>query len=101
MDSCTFCQQSLGETESVVTLSSKGCEGIAEASKKRGDQIYTEPGQRVHKHCRRVYCNPNAISAFTTNNVSYGLQNRPSTTRSTVYFVVSLTHITIEEQSRT
>ncbi len=54
-----------GETESVVTLSSKGCEGIAEASKKRGDQIYTEPVQRVHIHCRRVYCNPNAISACT------------------------------------
>lgn len=65
MDSCIFCQQILEENESVVTLTSKGCEGITEACKRRGDQIHTEPGQRVHKHCRRVYCNSNAISACT------------------------------------
>ncbi len=35
-----------------MTLSSKGCEGIAEASKKRGDQIYTEPGQRDQRLLR-------------------------------------------------
>ena len=67
MDSCIFCQEALKEKESVVILTSKGCEGIARASKTRGDQIHTEPGQQVHKQCRRVYCIPNAISAYTRN----------------------------------
>ena len=67
MDSCIFCQEALKEKESVVILTSKGCEGITRASKTRGDQIHTEPGQQVHKQCRRVYCIPNAISAYTRN----------------------------------
>ncbi len=44
------------EKESVVTFTSKACGGISEASKRQHDQIHNEPGQQVHKHCRRVYC---------------------------------------------
>jgi hypothetical protein len=62
VEDCIFCHQSLGEGD-VVTLTSKGCESIAQAVEKRGVDIHTEPNQQVHTQCRRVYCNVYSIAA--------------------------------------
>ena len=63
MDECIFCHQAVTKKESVVTLTAKGCLGIAHASKTRGDQINSEPGKKVHNQCRRDYCNTHTIAA--------------------------------------
>ncbi|PIK44742.1 hypothetical protein BSL78_18414 [Apostichopus japonicus] len=63
MDECKICKKAFLGAEAIVTLRKKGCEGIARASLSRGDDIHTEPGQQVHKECRKVYCNENEIAA--------------------------------------
>lgn len=65
MDECIFCHQPLLGDSLIVTLTAKGCQGIAQASETRGDQTHTVPGQRVHIECRKVYCNPKSIAAST------------------------------------
>jgi hypothetical protein len=60
IDHCVFCHQTLdGE---IVTLTSKGCEGILRASEKRDYLIQTTPGQQVHQICRKTYCNSKALA---------------------------------------
>ena len=45
----------------IVTLGKKGSDGINRASEERGSSLQTQEGQRVHKACRKNWCNPNYI----------------------------------------
>ena len=57
---CAICKQD-GEGP-YSTLREKGCSTINQASIARKDNIHTVPGERVHKECRRIYCNPHQIA---------------------------------------
>lgn len=58
---CIICKLQVDDENLVVELREKGSTGINEASKARCDDICTKPGDRVHKECRRLYCNPQQI----------------------------------------
>ena len=61
-DAYVICKkQCKSDSSDVVTLRLKGSEGINLASEKRGDDIQTVPGQKVHKECRRLYCLPQNV----------------------------------------
>lgn len=51
----------LEKGDSFAQLRQKGCDGINTASRERGDSVVANPGQKVHVHCRRDYCNKHAI----------------------------------------
>ena len=61
MNICVFCEYSLDDGQEVVTLGTKGCQGIAQASQARGSGITILPGQRVHSKCRHRHCNKRRI----------------------------------------
>ena len=56
---CAICKHPVDHT----TLYPKGSLAINEASNSRKDSIHTEPGEKVHKDCRRKYCNPDQIAS--------------------------------------
>ena len=55
MAECVFCGDLLSNGSQVVTLTPKGCEGIAKTSAGVNDNIQVIPGQQVHTNCRRDY----------------------------------------------
>lgn len=66
---CAICKQD-GGGPSASTLTEKGCSAINQASSARKDSIHTVPGERVHKDCRRIYCNPHQIAKDTMKEES-------------------------------
>lgn len=62
MDLCVLCTERLDDGRETVTLRSKGCDRINEASKERNDDINVVPGQRVHSECRLKYTNVHYIA---------------------------------------
>jgi len=66
---CAICKQD-GGGPSASTLTEKGCSAINQASSARKDSIHTVPGERVHKDCRRIYCNPHQIAKDTRKEES-------------------------------
>jgi hypothetical protein len=69
MEKCIFCNFPLDNGQDTVSLRQKGCQGINQASEKRGMNIHLSPGQCVHQECRRRYCNPNNIAADNKKRV--------------------------------
>ena len=61
MDLCIFCNESLDSPKKNVSLTKKGCDGIAKACEKRHGNIITAIGQKVHVDCRRKYCSDKHI----------------------------------------
>ena len=64
MDTCVFCNKSLGDGEPTVVLGQKGCDGIEKASTARLSELRTVVGQTVHVKCRRDYTNPRSIESY-------------------------------------
>ena len=62
ISTCVICNKPVVSSADVVTLREKGSTSINKASEERNDSIHTEPGQLVHKDCRKVYCNPQKIA---------------------------------------
>ena len=67
MDLCILCEESLNDGRLTISLRQKGCDGVNEASKKRGISIRALPGQTVHQDCRRNHCNPRRINSAQVN----------------------------------
>lgn len=61
VECCKICKLQVDDENLVVELREKGSKGVNEASKARGDDISTKPGDKVHKECRRLYCNSQQI----------------------------------------
>ena len=61
-NSCVICQKTIEDETLCVQLRQKGSDGIITASAARGDDIHPEPGEWVHKECRKIYINPQQIS---------------------------------------
>ena len=60
---CAICKHPVDSGDhSASTLYPKGSLAINEASNSRKDSIHTVPGEKVHKDCRRKYCNPDQIA---------------------------------------
>jgi hypothetical protein len=81
---CVLCPRECLQDDS-STLGKKGCEGLLKAAEKRGDTLVVQPGQRVHKLCRRDYCEPSRILAASINESSQttsAAQNTPKSLRS-------------------
>lgn len=57
MDLCIICKTYIEDTKSASVLGAKGCQGLLQASKERGDTIDANIGDRVHKECRQQYTN--------------------------------------------
>ena len=57
-NTCLICCQSLANGQDHVKLRQKGSDSINAANKVRLDNITFLPGQTVHVHCRKDYCNP-------------------------------------------
>ena len=53
MAECVFCGDLLSNGSQVVTLTPKGCEGIAKTSAGVNENMQVIPGQQVHTNCRR------------------------------------------------
>ena len=53
MDLCILWDESLNDGRLTVSLRHKGCDGVNEASKKRGVIIRALPGQTVHQELTR------------------------------------------------
>ena len=63
---CAICKHPVDSGDhSASTLYPKGSLAINEASNSRKDSIHTVPGEKVHKDCRRKYCNPDQIAKDT------------------------------------
>ena len=72
---CSICKHPVDTGgPSVSTLREKGSSAINHASSIRKDSIHTVPGEKVHKDCRRKYCNPHQIAKDTKKE-----ESRPST----------------------
>ena len=68
---CAICKHPVDSGEhSASTLYPKGSLAINEASNSRKDSIHTVPGDKVHKDCRRKYCNPDQIAKDTKQKES-------------------------------
>ena len=57
MDLCVICKTYIEDTKAASVLGEKGCQGLLQASKERGDSIDPNVGDRVHKECRQQYTN--------------------------------------------
>lgn len=58
---CVICKNPLESGVSSSTLTEKGSTSINSASDARKDSIHAVPGDKVHRECRRRYCNPHQI----------------------------------------
>ena len=68
---CAICKHPVDSGDhSASTLYPKGSLAINEASNSRKDSIHTVPGDKVHKDCRRKYCNPDQIAKDTKQEES-------------------------------
>ena len=63
MEACVFCKQLLSG-KPTVTLTAKGCAGIAKASAERDSDVSQQPGDVVHIDCRKEWCNPKSIERY-------------------------------------
>lgn len=54
---CAICKKSIEEGQDVSLIGDKGSNAINHKSSLKGDNITTQPGQPVHKVCRRDYIN--------------------------------------------
>ena len=52
---CAICGEDLANGQETVVLRQKGSDSINTTSNKRGDDIKTVTGQKLHKDCRRDY----------------------------------------------
>ena len=64
MDTCVFCNKSLGDGEPTVVLRQRGCDGIEKSSIDRESELRTVVGQTVHVKCRWDYTNPLIIESY-------------------------------------
>ena len=61
---CKICHKDLNDPSTVVKVFQKGADGVNTAAKKRGDDMIIKAGD---KECRRMYTNPQKISADQKN----------------------------------
>lgn len=61
MEDCPLCSESLSDGRRTAVLRQKGSESVNRASEKRGCNVRTQPGQRVHEYCRQQHVNPLCI----------------------------------------
>ena len=64
MDICSICGDDLNNGLETVVLTTRGCEGITNASHLRGDSLTVSAGQAVHKKCRQKYTNAKDIASY-------------------------------------
>ncbi|KAL5020675.1 hypothetical protein ScPMuIL_002240, partial [Solemya velum] len=76
MERCCICSELTDDGRETSELGEKGSDSINRASEQRGSSVTANPGQRVHKNCRRVFCNQNAINAYIRT------QNQPAASSS-------------------
>ncbi len=70
MKTCIICKDLITDETCAVTLREKGCIGILNTSKARGEILDVEPGQHAHIECRRIYCHPKEIQKAVKRNYS-------------------------------
>ena len=72
---CTICGELLDDTRKgdVIQIGQKGCTGLQNAARLRGDSLQFETGQFIHVSCRRDYTDSRRISLFQQkcNDVSH------------------------------
>ena len=61
---CTICSGQFEPGDTKTCLQAKGCAGVNDASRKRGDSLVVTVGQYIHKKCRSDYINPNYIAKY-------------------------------------
>lgn len=84
METCVLCNEDIENGKAKVTIKEKGSQGINKASKKRGEVIHTSPGDVVHQHCLRAYCNPKAIN-LQLQREQEDIQNNPVLRSSNIF----------------
>lgn len=64
---CAICNKPLDPSVpgDSSTLGVKGSATINQVSSTRKDEIHTAPGEKVHKDCRKTYCNPHQVAKDT------------------------------------
>ena len=85
---CVICFQNL-EPEDAVVLTKKGSEKINIASRDRGEELFTEPMQKVHEKCRCEFIHSHYIDKETVKRKSEHLlycEATPSKLRSNYSF---------------
>ena len=63
-DICTICSGQFEPGDTKTCLQAKGCAGVNDASRKRGDSLVVTVGQYINKKCRSDYINPNYIAQY-------------------------------------
>ncbi|KAK2725721.1 hypothetical protein QYM36_000271, partial [Artemia franciscana] len=86
---CILCQQDISsDDDTSVVLTAKGALSVSTASKDRGDQIAAEPGQIVHKACRKDYCRQSTIYSLKRTSEEPIPNETPRKLRSQDFFNV-------------
>ena len=80
---CSICGEIINDGADKAKLRQKGCVGIQNAIKLRGESLTVVPGQTVHTECRRAYCNKYVIARDTKKHLTSAAQNTPRLLRST------------------
>ncbi|KAK2718803.1 hypothetical protein QYM36_005968 [Artemia franciscana] len=88
---CILCQQDISsDDDTSVVLTAKGALSVSTASKDGGDQIAAEPGQIVHKACRKDYCRQSTIYALKRTSEEPIPNETPRKLRSQDFFNVQV-----------
>ncbi|KAK2708552.1 hypothetical protein QYM36_014231 [Artemia franciscana] len=88
---CILCQQDISsDDDTSIVLTAKGALSVSTASKDRGDQIAAEPGQIVHKACRKDYCRQSTIYSLKRTSEEPIPNETPRKLRSQDFFNVQV-----------
>ncbi|KAK2716796.1 hypothetical protein QYM36_007069 [Artemia franciscana] len=88
---CILCQQDISsDDDTSVVLTVKGALSVSTASKDRGDQIAAEPGQIVHKACRKDFCRQSTIYSLKRTSEEPIPNETPRKLRSHDFFNVQV-----------
>lgn len=77
--SCIICHQEITNFREVVKIQAKGSDGINEASRARGDNIRSKPGDCVHISCRKTYTNQLVIKGILADRSKTNNKNTENT----------------------
>ena len=74
---CSICGEIINDGDDKAKLTQKGCVGIQNASKLRGDSLTVVPGQTIQTECKRAYSNKYVIALDTKKHWTSAAQNTP------------------------